>query len=212
MVRRLTPDVSSPAVTGWRHPMSGRAGPNPGGKLASITQPTASYPLNLNQQRLSPTIVATIGELQAQLSAADASMDEGEEEDGRSRRMKPICLAVPPDTATRAWSVAASEPRSMRLPGADGEVYPPARSRHIASVTEESRCTVCGAAAVPAAVPVIVRRDGREVMRLDVPARACESCGWVDISDADTEACIATLERESQPGDEIVFPSDAPTH
>jgi predicted Zn-ribbon and HTH transcriptional regulator len=57
-------------------------------------------------------------------------------------------------------------------------------------------------------LPVAVRRDGRTVAEIRVPAARCRECGHVDIDDATQERVIAELERCSQPGDDLVFPSD----
>ena len=67
-------------------------------------------------------------------------------------------------------------------------------------------CPICGAGTAPTLVPVQVRRGGRLAFRLEVRARACPDCGYVDVSDTAREELIATLERRTQPGDDIVFP------
>lgn len=67
-------------------------------------------------------------------------------------------------------------------------------------------CPICGGAAAPIRVPVQVRRDGRQILRIEVPARACGECGYIDIADTAREQLIATLECETRPGDDIVFP------
>ena len=69
-------------------------------------------------------------------------------------------------------------------------------------------CPICAAPTAPLLVPVTVRRDGQVVFQLEVPARHCTDCGHVEIDEATQEAVIATLERHSRPGDDIVFPSD----
>lgn len=72
----------------------------------------------------------------------------------------------------------------------------------------DAACPICGEGALPVAVPVSVRRGGRTVLRLEVPALRCESCGYVAIEEEVHEEVIAVLERHSEPGDDIVFPVD----
>jgi hypothetical protein len=72
-------------------------------------------------------------------------------------------------------------------------------------------CLVCGAHTRPTTIPVRVERGGREVLRLLVPARACERCEHVRIDDQVTEEVVATLESHTEPGDDIVFPDEGPT-
>jgi YgiT-type zinc finger domain-containing protein len=69
-------------------------------------------------------------------------------------------------------------------------------------------CPICAASTTPMLVPIMVRRAGRIVFQLEVPARHCVECGHVDVDEATQEAVIAMLERHSRPGDDIVFPSD----
>lgn len=73
-------------------------------------------------------------------------------------------------------------------------------------------CSVCGAPTEPAIIPVIVRRDGLELVRLSVPAAACGECGWTSVTDEAREALVAELEDRTLPGDDIVFPEDSPAH
>lgn len=73
-------------------------------------------------------------------------------------------------------------------------------------MTAAHPCPICAEATAPMAVPVQVRRAGRTVLSLEVPARRCEACGYVDIDDAARESLIATLEARTRPGDDIVFP------
>jgi YgiT-type zinc finger domain-containing protein len=67
-------------------------------------------------------------------------------------------------------------------------------------------CPICGGLAEPIRLPVTVRRQGRTVCCLEVPARRCGECGHVDVEDERQEELIAVLERHSLPGDDIVFP------
>ena len=67
-------------------------------------------------------------------------------------------------------------------------------------------CPICRASSLPVRVPILVRRKGRVVRKVEVPARRCEACGYVDIDEATQEEVIATLERHTRPGDDIVFP------
>ncbi|MEK0082641.1 hypothetical protein [Benzoatithermus flavus] len=66
-------------------------------------------------------------------------------------------------------------------------------------------CPICAAPAEPMMLPVSVRRAGRTVFRLEVPAWHCSECGYVDVEDATRESVIATLEEHTRPGDDIVF-------
>ena len=75
-----------------------------------------------------------------------------------------------------------------------------------------TRCTVCGEATERVTFPVIVRRESVEILRLTVPARACTECSWVMIDDRISEEVVATLEAQTEPGDDIVFPEDAELH
>lgn len=79
-------------------------------------------------------------------------------------------------------------------------------------VMEQPRCTVCDGEVEATEIPVMIRRAGHEVTRLAVPGTVCAECGWVAVEDAARENLIATLERHSRPGDEIVFPEDTPAH
>lgn len=72
-------------------------------------------------------------------------------------------------------------------------------------------CPVCDAPTRPTTIPVRVERGGREVLKLLVPARACDRCEHVRIDDEVTEDVIATLEKHTEPGDDIVFPEGGPT-
>lgn len=73
-------------------------------------------------------------------------------------------------------------------------------------MTPSPACSICGGETAPILLPVQVRRGGRLVFRLEVPARLCEACGYVDVADSTREELIATLEDKTQPGDDIVFP------
>lgn len=69
-------------------------------------------------------------------------------------------------------------------------------------------CPICAAPTSSLLVPIMVRRGGRVVFRVEAPARHCGECGHVEIDEATQEEVIATLERRTRPGDDIVFPSD----
>ncbi len=69
-------------------------------------------------------------------------------------------------------------------------------------------CPICHGATAPMLLPVTVRRGGRTVVELRVPAARCPGCGHVDVDEATQEKVIAELERHSQPGDDLVFPVD----
>ena len=58
------------------------------------------------------------------------------------------------------------------------------------------------------AVPVVVRRDGRDVLRLEAPARGCGFCGYLSIADETQEGVLQALERHTRPGDDIVVPGE----
>jgi YgiT-type zinc finger domain-containing protein len=67
-------------------------------------------------------------------------------------------------------------------------------------------CPICRDPVRIGHVPVSVRRHGRVVFRLKVPAWRCPACGYLDIDEAVREEVVATLERHTRPGDDIVFP------
>jgi hypothetical protein len=69
-------------------------------------------------------------------------------------------------------------------------------------------CPICGAPTSPLPVPIMVRRGGRVVFRVEAPTRRCGECGHLEIDETTQEEVIATLERHTRPGDDIVFPSD----
>ena len=69
-------------------------------------------------------------------------------------------------------------------------------------------CPVCRAETEPVLLPVAVRRRGRTVAELRFPAARCACCGHVDVDDATQEEVIAALERHSEPGDDLVFPTE----
>lgn len=71
---------------------------------------------------------------------------------------------------------------------------------------------VCGAATRIDKLPVRVRRSGVEVVRLLVPMRVCDECGWQTIEDSVTDEVVQRLETVTEPGDEIVFPNDDVLH
>jgi hypothetical protein len=56
---------------------------------------------------------------------------------------------------------------------------------------------------------VLVQRGKLTILEIEVPARACAGCGYVNVADAAREQLIATLEQETQPGDDIVFPVES---
>ena len=66
-------------------------------------------------------------------------------------------------------------------------------------------CPICGEDTAPVAVPVVVRRAGRDVLRLEVEARGCGFCGYLSIADETQERVLHALERHTRPGDDIVF-------
>lgn len=67
-------------------------------------------------------------------------------------------------------------------------------------------CPICRGETGATLLPVFVRRAGRTVFELRVPAAKCPECGHVDIDDGTQEQVIAELERHSLPGDDLVFP------
>jgi YgiT-type zinc finger domain-containing protein len=69
-------------------------------------------------------------------------------------------------------------------------------------------CPICHGDVRVATLPVTVQRPGRVVFRLQVPAWRCVECGYDDIEETDREQAIAALEKNSEPGDDIVFTVD----
>jgi YgiT-type zinc finger domain-containing protein len=69
-------------------------------------------------------------------------------------------------------------------------------------------CPICAGPAEPIRLPVVVRRQGQTVCRLEVPAWRCGECGHVDVEDERQDELIAALENHSLPGDDIVFPME----
>jgi YgiT-type zinc finger domain-containing protein len=69
-------------------------------------------------------------------------------------------------------------------------------------------CPVCRGETTTTLLPVAVRRRGRTVAEFQVPAAHCRHCGHVDVDEATQEEVIAALERHSEPGDDLVFPTD----
>lgn len=57
-------------------------------------------------------------------------------------------------------------------------------------------------------LPVAVRRRDQIVAELQVPAAKCQFCGHVDVDEETQEEVIAALERHSEPGDDLVFPTE----
>ena len=78
-------------------------------------------------------------------------------------------------------------------------------------MSETVACPVCKGPMRLTTIPVRVERDGREVLKLLVPARVCERCQHVGIEDEVTEEVISTLEQNTEPGDDIIFPGGGPT-
>lgn len=97
-------------------------------------------------------------------------------------------------------------------PVAAARLAGPAGLDHIGAMSAHHPCPVCRGATVATTVPVRVERRGREVLRLTVPARSCERCARVAFADEVIEEVVATLERHSEPGDDIVFPPEATLH
>lgn len=79
-------------------------------------------------------------------------------------------------------------------------------------MTAKEDCVVCGSPTRVDRLPVRVRRDGVEVLRLMVPMQVCEECGWQTVEDSVTQEVIERLEAMTEPGDEIVFPNDDVVH
>lgn len=75
--------------------------------------------------------------------------------------------------------------------------------------TVPTACPICAGPTRPESVPVRVERRGRELMRLAVPARACDECGHLDVAEGVTEDLVAVLEARTLPGDDIII-SDVP--
>jgi hypothetical protein len=81
----------------------------------------------------------------------------------------------------------------------------------MAAMSETVACSVCKGSTRLTTIPVRVERGGREVLKLLVPARVCERCQNVGIEDEVTEEVISTLEQNTEPGDDIIFPGGGPT-
>jgi YgiT-type zinc finger domain-containing protein len=77
---------------------------------------------------------------------------------------------------------------------------------------DETACPICGTELEEDTIPIRVERHGQEVLRLMVPAQVCPTCEQVSFEDEMTEAVIAALEEHTEPGDDIIFPSDTTLH
>lgn len=75
-----------------------------------------------------------------------------------------------------------------------------------------SACPICREPTRAMAVPVRVEREGRVVLRLEAPARACDHCDTVSVEDEVVEELIAALEEHTRPGDDIIFPGGVTLH
>ena len=72
-------------------------------------------------------------------------------------------------------------------------------------------CPICTGRVALDSLTVSIRRHGETVYRLRVPAWRCTGCGYLDIDKPVRESVIATLEQNSCPGDDIVFPVEGDT-
>lgn len=69
-------------------------------------------------------------------------------------------------------------------------------------------CSACAGRVRLDSLPVSIRRQGRIVYRLKVPAWRCTACGQLEIDEAVRESVVVDIERHSQPGDDVILPLD----
>ena len=79
-------------------------------------------------------------------------------------------------------------------------------------MTKTQPCPLCRGPTHATAVPIRVERGGHEILKILVPASACERCDHLAVDDEATEEAVAALERHTEPGDDIILPAGPTLH